>query len=918
MDDGGTRWDESDDRAIVRSTWTDQNGKSFQPSYIYSTMQDATGRVWIGTDIGVAYIAPETDFFTSDAIVRPDVMDQNGENPMSTLRVDALCTTPDGSIWVGTQTIGIYVLDPSASTITAHYTTDNSALPANGILSLACQDNGMLYIGSSEGLVSYDPNGPDEGMGTSVDDDEEERTGSMHQWRLHLSYSDAQEIAATPKQVFAVANGSLFSVDRATDEIHYWSKATGLTGTSVTHIAYDAAAGQLIVAYENGQIDLISDEGDITPMTDLSMKAGSVAVTINHLFAGKNHDYLAMPFGIIALQPRKGEVSDTYYIGSEAASVEVQLVAESGDTLYAFSFDRLYHASLQDNIVDYSYWTSEALPFDEAQQVAVHNNALYVLAHDSLYRREGGTWALVVPTPVRWMHANEGKLLLYHPDQGLYQLTDDDQARGITANYAASDAVCSNGEYWLAEERAGLVRLGADGDDAFRPEGPLSNFGYHLDIAHDRLYVAPGGRWADQFGRQSSLSIYDGQQWTGIPWPDTWYYTNHDIRDVVGYAVDNNDPGHFFAATFGTGVFEFKDYKAVAHYDSINSTLRKAAAGVDDYYYTRTDGAMTDAEGNLWVLNATTTGKPLHVRTPQGQWYGLRIRAGGTDVSFSTPAGIWTDKRNSQWKWFFDQRTEPRVFLLDDGGTPTQTGDDRCMARSSFTDQNGNTLSPASFRCWAQDHNNRIWIGTERGILLLQANTDFFTSNACRRIIIPRNDGTGLGDYLLGDEQINSIAVDGGNRIWIGTANSGLYLIEDDTITAAHFTETNSLLPSNNVLSVAIMPKTGEVFVGTANGIASYRSDASEAQQTMSEAYAYPNPVRPGYGGYISICGLMDNTVVNIIDAGGNLVCKTRSHGGTAVWDGKLPDGRQATPGVYTALCNAQGGHTVVKILVVR
>ena len=154
--------------------------------------------------------------------------------------------------------------------------------------------------------------------------------------------------------------------------------------------------------------------------------------------------------------------------------------------------------------------------------------------------------------------------------------------------------------------------------------------------------------------------------------------------------------------------------------------------------------------------------------------------------------------------------------------------------------------------------------------------------------------------------------------MWIGTTSSGLYLIEDDTITVAHFTETNSLLPSNNVQSIAIMPKTGEVFIGTDKGIASYRSDASEAQEDMKQAYAYPNPVRPNYVGTITIVGLMDNTTVNIIDESGNLVCKTKSHGGTAVWDGKLADGRRATPGVYTALCNAEGGHTVVKILVIR
>ena len=108
------------------------------------------------------------------------------------------------------------------------------------------------------------------------------------------------------------------------------------------------------------------------------------------------------------------------------------------------------------------------------------------------------------------------------------------------------------------------------------------------------------------------------------------------------------------------------------------------------------------------------------------------------------------------------------------------------------------------------------------------------------------------------------------------------------------------------------------MFVGTGKGIASYRSDASEPQKDMSNAYAYPNPVRPNYGGNIAITGLMENTTVNIVDAGGNLVCKTKSNGGTAVWDGKLPDGRRATPGVYTALCNSASGKAVVKILVIR
>ena len=917
LDDNGTPLDATDDRVCMRSEWTNQHGRAFTPVDIFAMFQDRMGRIWLATDLGVAYIDANTDYFTSDAVVQPDILDNNGDNPITSLRMKAICQAENGDIWIGSESLGVYVIDENATEIVAHYTTDNSAMSANGILSMTVTPNGQIFIGTAEGLVEYDPKGKDDGLNELDGDDLEVDEGSMQRWRLHLSYANARQVVSSPRHIYALANGSLFSVDRAVDEQVYWSKANGLNGTSVAHIAYEPNAGKLIIAYENGQIDLLDDEGNVTSMPDLSMKAGSMSVTVNSICIGSKYVYLAMPFGIVALQPRKGEISDTYYIGSDAASIEVQQVAEWKDTLYAFSYDRVYKASLNDNIVDYSYWISEALPFEQVHQVAVHHDALYVIANDSLYRRNGTQWQLVA-NPVEWMHIGGSQLLLYQSGKGLFILSDEDQLMGLTDRYVATDAVYSNGEYWLAEAENGLVRLGEDGDDFFRPVGPLSNFGYHLSIAHDQLYVAPGGRWAEQFGRQSSLSIYDGQQWIGIPWPDTWYYTGHDIRDVVNYAVDANDPSHFYVATYGTGVFEFKDYKAVRHYDAANSTLSSAADNADDYYFTRTDGAMMDEQGNVWMLNATQIGKPLHLLTPMGQWISMPLIANGNSLQLETPTGIWIDKRNNQRKWMMDQRGEPRLILLDDGGTPAMSADDRCVARSSFVDQNNNTLTPANFRCFAQDQKNRIWIGTDKGIILIPQDVDFFTSNTCRRIIIPRNDGTGLGDYLLGDEQINCLAVDGGNRMWIGTANSGLYLIEDDTITIAHFTETNSLLPSNSVQSIAIMPKTGEVFVGTDRGIASYRSDASEPQNDMKGAYAYPNPVRPEYSGIISISGLMENTVVNIVDAGGNLVCKTRSHGGTAVWDGKLPDGRRASPGIYTALCNAENGHTVVKIMVMR
>lgn len=918
LDDNGSPFDYTDDKTIGRNNWITQDGRSFKPENILNIIQDQQGFIWMATEQGIARI-DNANFFTSNLCTRPELIDRNGENPMTNLRCETLCQDKKGQLWVGTQTLGVYVLNHNATEIIAHYTTDNSALPSNSILSLACDEQGLVSIGTGEGLVQYNPTTNKIQDWNNEQAEEEIDHGLMQQWKLHLSYNNPTKITATPQSIFAVADGSLFSIDQQSETIDYWDKSIGLNGNHISHIEYHSKSKQLIICYDDGRIDLLDEHGNVRQMPDLFIKAGSIAVNINCVTVGSKHTYLGMPFGIVAINPQKAEISATYYIGEDAAIVNVKQIVELNDSIFAFTNDCMYSAALTDNLVDYNFWKKTELPAYDVQQAVVWRNNIYSLQHDSLYIREGDNWKLVVPNPLKWIHVSGSQLLTFQSNVGTQQLTEDHQLSLINGVYSAMDAIYSNGYYWLAEEGQGLIRLSQAGDEFFRPDGPMSNFGYRLYVAHDQLYVAPGGRWANEFARYSSLSVYNGQSWIRIPWIETLRRLGKDMRDAVSYAIDNHDPGHFFVGTYGTGVFEFKDYQAIRFYDSNNSTLSIAHEGADGLYYTRTEGTTMDAENNLWVLNATNIGKPLHVMTPNGQWVGLDLYSNGQVIQFTTPGPIWIDQRKPHFKWMIDQRHEPGVILLNDGGTPTYSGDDHCIKRSSFVDQNGKTIKPENIMCLTQDLTNRIWIGTQNGILVIPTGVDFFTSNECKRIIIPRNDGTNTGDYLLDSERINCMVADGGNRMWIGTDNSGLYLIEDDTITVAHFTENNSLLPSNAIHSIAIMPTTGEIFVGTDKGIASYRSDASKAHDNLNNAYAFPNPVKHNYEGKISIAGLMENTMVNIIDAGGNLVCKTKSHGGLAVWDGYLPDGTKAKSGVYSALCNEPNGkNTVVKILFVK
>jgi len=175
--------------------------------------------------------------------------------------------------------------------------------------------------------------------------------------------------------------------------------------------------------------------------------------------------------------------------------------------------------------------------------------------------------------------------------------------------------------------------------------------------------------------------------------------------------------------------------------------------------------------------------------------------------------------------------------------------------------------------------------------------------------------------YLLATESITSIKTDGGNRKWIGTRNSGVYLMSaDGAQEIAHFTTSNSPLISNFIIDIAINHTTGEVFFGTDLGIVSYFSDATVANNTFENVLVYPNPVKNNYQGLIYIKGLTDNSDVRITDINGQLVYKTTSEGGMVTWNGKMSNGQRPATGVYLVFCASPDGlqSTVAKFVFIK
>jgi hypothetical protein len=482
-----------------------------------------------------------------------------------------------------------------------------------------------------------------------------------------------------------------------------------------------------------------------------------------------------------------------------------------------------------------------------------------------------------------------------------------------------------NDTYFMAANSKGVVSLsnttGAK-PKFYKPLGPAVNSPWSMTFAGEKLFVVPGGVWERFYENPAHVMIFDekkfgNDKWVNIDNKKIEKKTGYKCVDFVSIAVDPFDSNHYFATSYSSGLYEFRDTTLVKWHNSTNSGLKELG---NDRMYHMTDGIKFDAIGNLWALNSNSP-EGIHVLKKDGNWVNYNYQEAR---SLPNMKSILISNQNANQKWVNCSRYTPGLLIFDDKGTLDNMNDDSKRFIESFndTDNEGGKISPALFYCLAQDHNGVVWCGTDEGPLLFyNTNKAFDSDYTCSRVKIPRSDGTGLADYLLQSDKVKAIAIDGANRKWLGTENSGVYLMsENGQETLQHFTETNSPLLSNDIMSIAINPITGEVFFGTSSGLVSYQSNAVDASETFTNVHAYPNPVREDYNGIITITGLVKDTQVKITDLNGNLICQTTSNGGIATWNGKNINGNKVSTGIYLVICANQDGtqSAITKIMVIN
>ena len=750
---------------------------------------------------------------------------------------------------------------------------------------------------------------------------------SIGQWRSLQSFSNGSYVTESETDIIYTTGAAIFYLDKEDLSITTLTRTAGLAGGRIDLLRYHAPTGTLIIVYANSTIDLLKDGRFVTLRQIDNFNFSGDKRIYDVTFGADNRVYLAAGYGVSALN-----LDDRTFAFTTFTGIRVDGVAEYGERIYAATEEGLYRVPLRGgNLPDFNTWTllglADGLPGDYASRaLGVWRQRLYFGVNEDVWELNGAT----APRPfydgapldnrLEYLSPGAERLLAGYRcttsncrDRAVFSLEADGRGTRLadcaflTANAIEDD----RGRIWFGDD-AGTIRYLAtpDGNCQFlQYPGPPTNSNYRLLHDGSSLWVAPGQldeNTTPSFDLNGVYRFTEGS-WTVLNRDNTEAFRGRngekdfadDFATVIDVDYDPVNDIHYFSSFF-EGLIGLDAAAEATLYDETNSSIELAPdAGPGRI---RLAGTATDANGFTYaaVSRAVDNGI-VSVRSPEGQWAALGQGCGlniAIDIAVDAEGYVWVLHRGG---------ANGGITVIDPMGTPMDPSDDRCRTLLS----SNSNLPTNELRSVTVDLNGAVWVGTALGIVIFDCGPNVFGAGQClgRRPIVEADDG--FGALLLETVEVRSIAVDGGNRKWIGTTGGAFLLSERGNEQLVFFDRGNSPLLDNAINDITIDPTTGAVYFGTELGIISFRSDATGADDNFDpELIVFPNPVEPGYGGPIAIRGLARNARVKITDVSGKLVEEGTALGGQFVWNGNDYNGRRVTTGVYLIFASgsAQSG----------
>ena len=731
---------------------------------------------------------------------------------------------------------------------------------------------------------------------------------SVQQWQTHLPYTRAISVANAPNAIFYATDLALFEVVKKDQSIRYHNKVTGLNDVGVSTIAYNTSYDLLVVAYKNGNIDLLNALGQVANLPAIKQNSNiGIQKEINHIYCDSNLVYLSCDFGLVVLDVEIGEFTQNTF-----TPMPVNASTRLNDKLFIATPEGIYVGDQSFNLLDFSNWELQGMAqglgtyFYDAETCMTLKGRVYGDINDTVMVYENGIWQHLSyiddngrsrdtfttgkPHGVFATDPSQEHLYIvpgknYFRDFVItYELNSKQYSYRGFPGYSIQDvAVDEANNYWIADLSSGASKATSDGTTILAPGGPANRKITDMSVSNDGTLWCVGSLLNEKHAQFDPTGAYryEAGRWSNYNQSTLEDGASLEFLDYVRVKVDDNR-NKAYIGSFMHGILELNEDGTWTKYDhnSPGVTLQQAVGDVT----TRILGLELDADGNLWIAN-TSADFPISVLRTDGTWKSFDVPA-----TYSGQIADIAIDRNG-YKWF--RQTTGNVMVFDEGEMDVN-GDEHYIQITT-----SNNLPSSQVNCLVADRNGIIWVGTDDGVAIFSNCRQDIFQNSCtaERPVINPDDFNGR---LLEAENVKTIAVDGGNRKWVGTDN-GVFLLNQDYEQVYFFDEENSPLLDNQIIKIVIDPQTGLVYMATEQGLISFRGVATEGRLVASKekAYVFPNPVRPNYEGPITVTGLVENVNVKITDASGRLVYENEALGGQMIWNGSDYNGKRVSSGVY-------------------
>lgn len=728
---------------------------------------------------------------------------------------------------------------------------------------------------------------------------------AIGQWQSHYPYNSITCIATDGEVVYAAASQGFFSYRPDNGVMTTYSKVDGMSDAGTDKIGYDTATETVVLTYQNGNIDLYKG-GSFLNIPSLRTRPSTGAKTVKDVYCVNGVSYISTSLGAIVLDLKRQEVRENYVFYNGGDLLPINAVRIFGNQLYAATPLGLYRAPLSGvNLQDFASW--QLLFSDNVKGLAVANNRLWFYNDIGVLRYREGAAPDTVFRSTEVVHidpANNGLTASQVQARNGYtlgrvQILDtsgtlrDSFATGVLVNTLQ----LKDGAFYVADNWSGLRKRTTEfNPPVIEPSSPESPFNFKI-VAHDRKVRVLHGSYNVLFqpvGRPAWISDYDGStdKWkVSQPFPS-------NVTDLIDYV--ETDSGTYYGS-MQRGLFLLRKDSTVVNLTDV------LEPHIDNPTLFGVTSMTRDLDGNLIVGQYKAVTNELAILQTNGQW--THLAAPGSSFVGGLPhgaGGLLTDDYGNLW-WF--QPQGGGIFVYNMNHTPANIADDKSVHLTTGKGSGG--LPSAAILSMVKDLDGSIWIGTGDGIAVVSCPGGVIGGTCeANQPIVKFDQFAGL---LFDDEQVNTIAVDGANRKWVGT-NNGAWLISSDAQQVLErFTVDNSPLPSNVVQRIAVDDVTGDVYLGTSNGLMSYRGTATAGAEGEQTVRVFPNPVRSNYRGTIAFANLPTNADVRITDISGQLVYRTTANGGQATWNGVDYTGKRPQTGVYLVFVTSKDGTVTTK-----